>query len=221
MSFVGHSFAVAVLAIFTGGAVQAQSFSLTLGDRSLGTLTYAQSSGEATIQSSLDNTPLGVFNGSFSASTTASGTSAQYESASRSSRKTRDIAVGFAGGKVGQTVVSPADEMTVLSDPAVAPAGVIDPVSAFGRFVSANGCPEAFRFYDGRRAILVQPAGQATADGILTCDMGYRVSHGPGHLSPLYIKKASVTLRYDVSGAQSLRQVALSAAGFSLVMNRQ
>lgn len=204
-----------------GIAARAETFSVQLGSRQLGELTYSGGSA-ASLRSTLNNTPLGVFNGTFAASVEPTSAGTQYRSSSRSSRKTRDINVLFDGGRAVDAVVTPANEMTDLSNVGSVPAGVVDPVSAFGRFVSASGgCPEAFRFYDGRRAILVQPAAESEVAGQLVCKMNYRVSDGPGHLSPLYIKNVSIALTYEVTGGQSLRKVVLSAAGFDLFLMRQ
>ncbi len=212
--------AVAALALaLTGIAVQAETFSVQLAGRDLGQLVYLGGA-SPTLQSTLDNTPLSLFNGTFSATSERTSAGQQYRGISQSSRKNRDISVLFADGRAVDTVITPTSEMTALSDVAAVPVGVIDPVAAFGQFVSAKGCPAAFRFYDGRRAILLQPVAQAEIAGQLVCDMHYRVSDGPGHLSPLYIKSISVNLVYDLAGGQSLRKLVLSAAGFDLLLMR-
>lgn len=209
---------VLVLALVLGGAAaSAETFSVSLGARTLGTLVYGQEGGVETLASTMNNTPLGVFNGTFEG--VSNGT--QYRSASVSSRKTREISVRFAGGRAIETAISPDDERTELSDPALAPAGVIDPVATMGRFITASGCPAAFRLYDGRRAVLLQPVSGAQTGTNLVCEMTYGVTDGPGHLSPLYIKSISVRLTYDVSGKQSLREMQFGAAGFDLVLTRQ
>ena len=223
MAFAEFGLKTLVVAVFalTGVAAQAESFAVQLGSRNLGVLTY-NGGRAASLQSALNNTPLGVFNGSFTASLEPTSAGEQYRGISRSSRKSRDISVLFDGGCAIDTVVTPTSEMTELSNVGAVPAGVIDPVSAFGRFVGATGgCPQGFRFYDGRRAILVQPTENYEVAGQLVCKMDYRVSDGPGHLSPLYIKNASIALTYDVLGGQSLRKVVLSAAGFDLFLMRQ
>lgn len=203
--------------IMLGNAVTAETYDMSISGRAIGTLRYEVSGGVATMRSVMDNSPMGVFDGTVQA--TSDGVT--YQSVSRSSRKARDIGVRFADGRAVETVVTPISERTDLSDVAVVPAGVIDPVAAMGRFVGAAGCPAAFRFYDGRRAMLLQPVAQTMADGVLVCDMNYAVTDGPGHLSPLYIKSISVSLIYDVSGAQSLREMTFGAAGFNLTLVRR
>lgn len=222
MTFAQKSIQALAIAVFAvaGVAVKAETFAVQLGGRDLGSLVY-QGGSMATLQSTLNNTPLGVFNGSFSAQSERTSAGQQFRSVSNSSRKSREIAVLFDDGRAVDTVVTPSSEMTDLSNVGAVPVGVIDPVWAFGQFVGANGCPSAFRFYDGRRAILVQPTGQKEVAGQLVCDMSYRVSDGPGHLSPLYIKKIAITLTYDVAGGQSLRKMVFSAAGFDLQLLRQ
>lgn len=202
--------------MLASGAAGAESYSVNLGGRTLGSLTYDVAGGVATMKSALDNTPFGVFNGTFQAQSDAR----QYNSVSNSSRKTREISVRFDTGRAVETGIRPQDERTDLSDPAMVPDGVIDPVTTLGRFITASGCPDAFRIYDGRRAVLVQPVSGAQADSTLTCEMSYRVSHGPGHLSPLYIKSISVTLNYDMTNGQSLQQMRFGAAGFDVTMVR-
>ncbi len=212
---------LAALALaLTSAMAQAETFSVQLAGRDLGSLTY-QGGASPALQSSLNNTPLGVFNGTFTATSESTSAGQQYRGISQSSRKNRDISVLFSEGRAIDTVITPTSEMTSLSNVAAVPVGVMDPVGAFGQFVGAKRCPAAFRFYDGRRAILLQPVGQAEVAGQLVCDMSYRVSDGPGHLSPLYIKSISVNLVYDLAGGQSLRKLVLSAAGFDLLLMRQ
>jgi len=179
-------------------------------------LVYSQDGAKEAMRSTLDNTPLGVFNGTFEGITDG----VHYRSISVSSRKTRDIAVRFDHGVAVETVISPEDERTDLSVASAAPPAVIDPVATFGRFVNASGCPAAFRVYDGRRAVLVQPTNEVTNGTELQCEMSYHVTHGPGHLSPFYLKWISVALTYDVASKQSLRQLDFGAAGFHLTMKR-
>lgn len=202
--------------ILTGAMARADSYSVNLGGRVLGVLTYDMQGAVAAMRSTLDNTPLGVFNGTFQGQSTAG----QFRSLSQSSRKTREISFRSDNGRVMEVSVAPQDERTELSDPARVPAGVIDPVTTLGRFIGASGCPDAFRTYDGRRAILVQPVRGTQTDSELVCEMSYRVTHGPGHLSPLYIKSISVTLTYDMATGQSLREMEFGAAGFVLTLAR-
>ncbi|MFC6760690.1 hypothetical protein ACFQFQ_16250 [Sulfitobacter porphyrae] len=74
------------------------SFAMALGNRQIGTLTFDGGPRAGRLLAVMDNTPLGVADGSFEAVTRARGAAVGYESRSRGS-KTRDIAVTRAGGR--------------------------------------------------------------------------------------------------------------------------
>lgn len=198
-------FGAVLLALsITAGATQAQTFRATLGDRVIGTLTY-DGGATQTLRTVLDNTPLGVGDGTFEGVTRAAKTSdgrrvIQYVGTSRSSRKGRKISVLLDGGRVIQTEITPDSERTALSDPAAVPANVMDPVSALARLIRAKSCPAAFRLYDGRRAIRISPVRSRQWGGLRTCEMHYDVIVGPGHLSPFGFKALTLDLTYDSNG---------------------
>jgi hypothetical protein len=201
----------------------AQEFSVNLGGSKLGSLVYARGAGGESVTSTLDHTPLGVFDGTFKGTSRPAGGGREFVGVSRSSRKGRRVQVQIDGGRAVAVAVTPPEELTELSDPARAPAGVVDPVAAIGLLVAAQGgCPGQIGIYDGRRAIALVPEGQATEDGLLRCDIAYRVVAGPGHLSPLKIKSARMRLTYGVAqGRQELREFRLSSGIFTVVLARR
>lgn len=207
-------------------AAEAQTFRALLGDRTLGTVTYSTTgSGKNRTDemvTNLDNTPLGVGDGRFVATSrpvTADGRRLrQYTGVSRSRRKSRSITVLHDAGRVFRTEVSPQDERTDLSEPARVPSGIIDLAQAFGRLARSSGCPAPFRFYDGRRAIDVRTrTGTPTANG-LACDIAYRVVAGPGHLSPFGFRKLDLALVYGTDGV--LKHGTVRAGLFALTLQR-
>lgn len=212
---------------FTAAMAAAQTFDVTLGNRPLGNLTFSAKQNGATLRTTLDNTPLGVFNGTFVATSrrfrTDRGTTAlQYVSESASSRKTRTISVLTERNQVVETAVTPQSERTAMSDPARVHGRVIDPVTAFGQMFSASGCPASTRIYDGRRVVALQVTGSTTEANSLTCELSYTVVAGPGHLSPLYISNVSVFLKYDTAGeGQKLSNMQFSSGPFSLSIKRR
>ena len=198
-------FCALVAATACATASVAETFDVRLGDSTLGTFTLGGGAGALALSARLSNTPLGVFDGGYEGRSTAEGRARRFTAQSRSSRKTRDVAIRFEGGRATETAVTPEAERTALSDPAAAPAGVIDPVETFARLVRGRDCPGALRFYDGRRAVTLTPAGAAREDGGLTCRMTYRVEAGPAHLKPLGIKSAKIALRYGDGGLRDIR----------------
>ncbi|WP_099824767.1 hypothetical protein [Oceaniglobus indicus] len=209
----------------THGAA-AQTFRALLGDRVLGTVEYTSSGSGKTrtdrMATALDNTPLGVGDGTFEAISrpvTVDGKRMrQYTGVSQSRRKSRSITVLHDAGKALRTDISPTSERTDLSDPARVPAGIIDLAQAFGRLAHSTGCPEPFRFYDGRRAITVQTLARTPTGGGMTCTVAYRVVAGPGHLSPFGFRKLDLTLDYNARGV--LDNATVRAGLFSLALQR-
>lgn len=208
-------------------ASYAQDFQINLGGKTLGTLSYSQSGKITRLISSMNNTPLGVFNGTFKASSrdgvSSSGKRAQdFLSVSESSRKSRQIGIVIEEGRVISTTITPETEKTQLSDPERVPIGVVDPVTAIGRLINAQGCPKPLTIYDGRRAIALTSNGSKTQDDHLICNIKYTVIAGPGHLSPLYISSVKMQLRYDMKdGAQTLTQMKLGSGLFNLILSRK
>lgn len=220
-------FPVLALIVVSTNMANAQTFDVALGSQPLGNLTFGGDSGDAMVRTTLNRTPLGVFNGTFVGISrpfqTDEGTIVrQYFSESIFPRKTRQISLLMDQGQVIETIVSPQSERTNISNPTEITGTVIDPVTALGLMVSASGCPAAFRIYDGRRVIVLAPTGSTSEKNTLECDMYYSVDAGPGHLSPLYIKEISVILNYDVAGGrQELMNMRFRSGIFSLVLTRQ
>ncbi len=211
-------FLIVLLTSFASMA-SAQTFQLSLGGDTIGTLTVTGDS----IRSNITDSPLGVANGSFTASAkrvqTADGqVVTQY--LADIPRKGRKISVLSDGGRVIETVVSPAEDRTDLSDPAAVPAGVSTPVAVLNALINASGCPGTMRFYEGRRVITLSATGATQTGTMLSCDMSYRVTGGPGHLSPLYIKNATMEVTYDTSSGQRMTELQIGSGPFTLYVTR-
>jgi len=196
-------------------------FRLSWG-KTLGQLSYVGAGKKVTLSSTLDNTPLGVFNGTFVGTSTGSVTSSTFTGDSKSSRKQRVVELKIAKGRAIETTITPVDELTELSDITLVPAGIMDPVRAMGQLFNAKGCPEAVQMYDGRRVVTMRSdAGTQTGDTLI-CAVSYKVTAGPGHLSPLGISSAKMVLIYDVSeGQQVLQNLKISSGIFSVSLDRQ
>ncbi|WP_299563457.1 hypothetical protein [uncultured Sulfitobacter sp.] len=209
----------AVLALAT--PVAAQNFDVVLGGKTLGWMAI-DTRGAGQLRTTLDNTPLGVFNGTFEGTRRTSGAgTTTFTGISRSSRKSRAVSVNFSEGRATGVDVEPASERTALSDIAQVPAAVTDPITALGALVHANGCPPTQRIYEGRRVIALIPEPAERNGVLLVCPVSYRVIAGPGHLSPLRISSARMRLTYAVSGSrQTLQQIHLSSGIFSVSINR-
>lgn len=209
---------IALIAATAPAVAEQASFRVMLGSRTLGNFTYdGTSGGGPTIVSVLDNTPMGVGRGRFEGTSRPARTAAgepvtQYVGRSDD----RTISVVLADGRPVETVVQPASEETPLSDVAQVPAGVIDPATAFSRIADAQGCPEPFTMYDGRRVISVATADRLDVTGTLACRLDYRVIAGPGHLSPFRFTSLRVDLTYDTTGTQALRSFTVEAGLFTL-----
>lgn len=200
--------------------VSAETFDVSLGSKTLGKLSYSTNGNKSTLSSVLDNTPMGVFNGAFTGTSTGFTNSSIFVGDSRSSRKQRVVTVEIVKGKAVSTDVVPLNEQTDLSDIARVPSQIIDPIRAIGLIINAKGCPANARLYDGRRVVTLHLKSHARSGDTLTCDISYRVSDGPGHLSPLRISSAKMHLNYDVIGdAQTLRQIKISSGIFRLSLN--
>ncbi len=205
-----HHLLASVFLLWATTAAQAQTFAVHLGDLKLGTMTFQQDGDALRLQSSLDNTPLNLFNGTLDASSRpvrlqTGEIRRQLLAISDTTRKSREVSVILDEDVVTDVVVNPAAERTDLSVAETVPPGVRDPVSAFGQLLSSQGCPPVMQMYDGRRVVRL-----ATTDSLQTttgrqCEMSYRVVAGPGHLSPLSFKSAAVSLEYDSRGLSTLR----------------
>ena len=210
---------IAALATLLAGPAFAaqQNFAMMLGNRQLGTLEFDGSGKDVHLLSRLDNTPLGVADGTFEAVTRAKGDTIEYLGVNRGS-KTRDIAVTRQGATVTAVKVTPTDEMTVLSDVSKVPAGTLTTTEAFGVLVNGKTCPNPLTMYDGRRVVQMATTAMDTTGETVTCDMSYRVIAGKGHLSPFNFKSLSMTAIYQ---AGALAQITVSAGGFDMNLVRQ
>ncbi|MEY1554249.1 hypothetical protein AB3Y40_01320 [Yoonia sp. R2331] len=207
--------------LFTSFATlaSAQTFQLSLGSGTIGTMTVTGDS----IRANVTDSPLGLANGAFTATAkrvqmTDGRVVTQY--LSDTPRKGRKISVLSDKGQVIETTVSPSDDRTDLSDPAAVPGAVSTPVAVLNGMINATGCPGAMRFYDGRRVITLSPTGSTQTGAMLSCDMSYRVTAGPGHLSPLYIKNATMEVTYDTAAGQSLTEIQIGNGPFTLYVTR-
>lgn len=199
----------------------AETFNVSLANTSLGQLEYSEAGRKSTLRSTLDNTPLGVFNGTFTGSSAGSAASSRFVGESRSSRKQRVVTVDITKGRATGTAITPADEITELSGIARVPAGVMDPVRAMGQLFRAKGCPAPIQMYDGRRVVTMRSDAGKQTGNTLTCTVSYKVIAGPGHLSPLGISSARMQLEYITTGGrQSLAQMRISSGIFRLNLVR-
>lgn len=170
----------------------------------LGTFRYSGTPQNARIISQFDNTPLGVFNGSYEGDSRVRSGGMIYHGKSVSSNKNREVEITTtAAGRVADITVSPAKDRTAYSDPAELPDGLLNPVAGFAQFLGQNTCPQAFKLYDGRRVVQVTPKSESTSGAVKTCVLDYRVILGKGHLSPLYFKTIAVTVTFDPSIAKT------------------
>lgn len=204
---------------FIGNAAQAeiQRYDLLLGQRQLGTLSFDTDTLD--LVSDLNNTPLGVADGYFSAQSgparTPEGISVtQYLSQSAK----RQISFVMDENNVLTTTISPTREATTLSEPEAVPAGVIPITEGFAAIAMASGCPTPFTMYDGRRVVQVATRAQSANITEILCEMDYRVTAGPGHLSPFRFRTLDMTLLYR-DGILAL--ITVSAGGFELQVVRQ
>ncbi|MFC6583126.1 hypothetical protein [Sulfitobacter aestuariivivens] len=190
-----------ITAIAAAHPALAQSFNVRLGQTSLGVLSFDAAGPRSVLRSTLTDTPLGVFNGTFNGVSEKTGAAQKFTGVSQSSRKSRQVSTVIDQGRAVQTNVTPEKERTDLSDIDKVPQGVVDPVIAIGGLINASGgCPKGVHIYDGRRAIALAPQESAQDGDTLTCKIAYTVIAGPGHLSPLRISSARMRLSYDVSG---------------------
>jgi hypothetical protein len=153
---------------------ESQVFEMRLAGRTLGTLTFEASASGAGWTTDLGNTPLGVADGLFVATSepvrTAEGEGARrYRGETRTTRRSRLVEVIHAAGRVLAVAITPDEDRTELSDSTLVPAGVLDPVEAFERILSAEGCPAAFSIYDGRRVVAVTPGASERAASCASC----------------------------------------------------
>lgn len=195
-----------LLALLLASPVQAadQNFKVYLGGLELGWLRYSGSPSNARLSSLFNNTPLGVFDGSYEGSSRASAGKTVYRGKSLSSNKNREVEIiRDKSGAVIETSITPEKDRTKFTDPALVPPAVLDPVAGIGRFLAASTCPEPFKLYDGRRVVQVTPKSSKSSGSTSSCVLDYNVILGQGHLSPLYLKHIAITLEFDPAVAKS------------------
>lgn len=193
--------AALILGLFALPAQAAdQTYTVSALGIDLGWFRYSASATNARIFSQFDNTPLGVFNGSYEGDSRARSGGTLYRGKSIASNKNREVEIQTTrGGKVVDITISPEKDRTEYSDAATLPDGLLNPVAGFGQFLGQNTCPKAFKLYDARRVVQVTPKSEITSGAVKTCVLDYRVILGKGHLAPLYIKNVVITVTFDPS----------------------
>lgn len=206
----------------SGAAAQADTiFDVKLGRKVLGTLSYGVRGDVQNMNTTLSNTPLGVFNGAMDASSQAASGRQKFTSTSGAEGKARTVIVAHDAGRALETVVQPAQELTPLSDPSRVPAGIVDPVQAIGQMIHAQDCPKSITIYDGRRAVAIALTEAVIEEGSQICSMSYDVVAGPPHLSPLNVGRAKMKLVYDVSDTRVLRLIDVRHGVFRVKLDRR
>jgi hypothetical protein len=166
----------------------------------LGWFRYSVTPENARISRQFDNTPLGVFNGSYEGNSRARSGGTLYRGKSIASNKSREVEIQTTrSGKVAWITIAPEKDHTEYSDPITLPEGLLNPVAGFAQFLGQNTCPKAFKLYDARRVVQVTPISETTSGAVKTCVLDYRVILGKGHLAPLYLKNVTVTVTFDPS----------------------
>lgn len=215
-----------LMLLLLSGPAMAETWIVTLGDRQIGTVSLERgANGALTLTSLLDATPLGLADGSFTgrsfpAITPEGRPVTQYLGESSSPGKARNISVLTDGGLPVQTRVEPPSDATALSDPEAVPGQVLNPLEAFARIAGLRDCPEALRYYDGRRIIEILFKNKEMTGDSLHCAMDYRVVGGPGHLSPFRFRSVAMALDFSGAGPFTLHRIALSAGGFTVTLHR-
>lgn len=203
--------------ISTAANADVQHYDLLLGQRQVGTLSF--DTDRMDLVTHLDNTPLGVADGRFTAQSSPArsveGTAVTHY---LSQSIKRQISFVLDETKVLTTSIIPPKEATPLSQPQAVPAGVIPLTEGFARLTTTGTCPAPFSAYDGRRVVHVATRAQFADGADILCEMDYRVTDGPGHLSPFRFSTLDMALRYR-NGA--LAQVTVGAGGFELQMVRK
>lgn len=210
---------VSVLSVFMSGPAIAenQTFTIMLGNRQLGSLVFDGNGSNASLLSKMDNTPLGVANGTFNAVTRAKDGDVASVLKSRG-KKTRDISILREVNTVTTVTVTPKEEMTEMTDASKVPIGVISPPEVFAVLANGGTCPPPMVMYDGRRVVQMSTIAMKPSGASLICDMSYNVVMGPGHLSPFRFKSFKMQIVYT---ARKLDTVTITAGGFNVNLIRQ
>lgn len=208
-----------IFCIFFNNAVHAevQYFDLTLGQRQIGALSFDTETLEIVMD--LNDTPFGIADGYFNAqSATSRSSDGTTETRYLSQSKKRQISFVINDGTVRATTISPTSDATPLSKPKGVPTGVIPLTEGFATIATATSCPTAFTMYDGRRVVQIATQIESTDHTNITCEMDYRVTAGPGHLSPFRFRTLVTTLTYRDS---ALALMVIKAGVFELRVVRQ
>lgn len=210
---------VSALSVFMSGPAIAENqiYMMMLGNRQLGSLVFDGNGSNASLLSKMDNTPLGVANGTFEAVTRAKDGDVASVLKSRG-RKTRDISIIREVNTVTTVTVTPKEEMTEMTDASKVPVGVISPAEVFAVLANGGTCPPPMVMYDGRRVVQMSTIAMKPGGASLTCDMSYSVVMGPGHLSPFRFKSFGMQIVYT---ARKLDTVTMTAGGFNVNLIRQ
>lgn len=200
------------LSLLAAQPLAAETFTLSLGSRAVGQMSLTSER----LDIRVDESPLGVADGTFAASSRMvrmedGRVVRQY--LSDAPRKSRKISILHDAGTVIDTTVSPSSDATEMSAPAAVPQGVVDFVQGLNVITAASACPGGMTLYEGRRLIRLDPTGSTSDGATRTCDYSYRVTGGPGHLRPLSIRNATVQIAYT-SGR--LARITASSGPFSV-----
>ncbi|SDG95253.1 hypothetical protein [Sulfitobacter delicatus] len=208
----------ALFGLLTAPAMAAeQTYTVSLGSRQLGTLQFEGERNDASLLLSLNNAPFGLKNGTFKAVARSTGGKVDYLGQNRGS-ETRDIAIGRKADKVTSVSVAPPSEMTEMTEAGKVPSGVVFPPEFFAAVANSTTCPSPIAMYDGRRVVRMAATAMEQDGETVFCDMSYRVTMGPGYVSPFHFRKFGVELAYS---AGKLVKFTLKAGGFKVHLNRQ
>lgn len=211
-------FVTAVFGLLAGPAnAERQTYAMMLDNRQIGTLVFEGQGSTAKLQSTINNTPLGVANGLLEATSRAKGNQVDYVSKNQGS-KAREIKISREANIVTTVIVNPDKDMTELSDGGKVPAGVIFPTELFSALANGGTCLSPMAMYDGRRVVQISTTAMKAEGENVTCDMSYRVVMGPGHLSPLRFKLFGMQTTY---AAGMLTRITMSAGGFKVNLIRK
>lgn len=197
-------------------AATAETFTLSLGDRAVGQMTL----GNDRLILNVDDSPMGVANGTFTATSKRvqmSDGRQVWQYLSDTPRKGRKISVLHDAGQVIDTTVSPSGDITDMSAPTAVPGGISDFVQAMNVMTKASSCPGAMTLYEGRRVVALRPTGSTVTGDAQSCDYSYQVTGGPGHLSPLSVRNATVEVIYT---AGRMTEINAGSGPFTVTVSR-
>ena len=176
-----------------------ETFEISLGGDRLGQVTHTAQGDTRDLALTLDSTPFGVFDGTYSGRSVTTGATTRHSGRTRSTRKSRDLSMTTESGALREVTIAPQSETTALTAPDAVTAPILDPVSGFSRLIETGACPDGLRIYDGRRVGLLSATGARAEAGGVVCEARFEVQQGPGYLEPLGISRLSVELGYDAA----------------------